>query len=69
MKLNNNVYDFLKWLTLIVLPAVATFYSGLGKLWSLPYVDQIPSTITLVSALLGTCMMISSASYNKDKED
>ena len=30
MKMSNKVYDVLKWLTVVVLPALATFYSLLS---------------------------------------
>jgi hypothetical protein len=63
--MSNKVYDVLKWIVMIVLPACATLYSGMAGIWGLPYGDQIPSTITLVTTFLGTALMISSAQYNK----
>lgn len=63
--MSNKVYDVLKWIVMIVLPACATLYSGMAGIWGLPYADQIPSTITLVTTFLGTALMISSAQYNK----
>ena len=41
MKLSNKVYDVLKWLVVIVLPAVSTFYSTVAPLfgWYLSLVD------------------------------
>ena len=35
MKLNNKVYDILKWLVIIVMPAVATLYAALAAVWML----------------------------------
>lgn len=67
MKLNDKVYDILKWVALIVLPALAFFYSGLAETWGLPFGDQIPDTITLVELFLGTLLGVSSATYNKNK--
>lgn len=67
MKLSNQTYDILKWLTVIVLPALATLYTVLGNTWGLPYVDQIPATITALSTFLGACLMISSANYNGEE--
>lgn len=66
MKMSNKVYDVLKWIAMIVLPALATFYSGLADTWGLPYAEQIPTTITLVNVFLGSIMMISNARYKKD---
>ena len=68
MKMSNKVYDVLKYIALIVLPAVATFYAGLSKIWTLPYPVEIPGTIMLVDTLLGSLLKISTDQYNKDNE-
>ena len=67
MKMSNRVYDAMKWLTVVVLPALATFYSLLSGTWGLPYGEQIPTTITGLSTLLGACLMISSSNYNSEE--
>lgn len=36
MKLNNKVYDVLKWIALIVIPALATAYVSLAAIWGWP---------------------------------
>lgn len=63
MKLSNKVYDVLKWIVVIVLPACATFYAALGGIWGLPYITEITGTITAVDTFLGAVLMISSANY------
>ncbi len=68
MKMSNSLYDILKWLTVVVLPALATFYALLANTWNLPYSEQIPTTITGLSTLLGACLMISSSNYNKEED-
>ena len=65
MKMSNKVYDVMKWVVMIVLPALAAFYSGLAETWGLPFAEQIPTTITLLNAFLGSAMMISTYQYNK----
>lgn len=65
--LSNKTYDILKYVALIALPALATFYAGLSEVWGLPHATQIPATITLVDALLGTLLMISSSKYHKQQ--
>ena len=62
--LSNATYDCLKYLTCVVLPAIGTLYTGLSKIWSLPYATQIPATIVVVCAFLGSILMISSNQYN-----
>lgn len=68
MKMSNKVYDVLKYIAQIVLPALATFYVAIAGLWKLPYSEAISGTIMAFDALLGACLMISSANYNKNKE-
>ena len=63
--LNSKVYDFLKYLTIIVLPAIGALYTGLAQIWSLPYSAQIPATITVICTFLGGILCISTAQYNK----
>lgn len=65
MKLNDKVYDVLKWIALICLPALATFYGVLSKIWGLPYGVEIVSTITAVATLIGALIGVSTISYNK----
>lgn len=65
MKMSNSTYDVIKWAVMVVLPALATFYAAIGKIWGLPYTTEIPSTLTALSTLLGACAMISSANYKE----
>lgn len=61
--MTNKVYDVLKWIALVVLPAMATFYTALAPIWGLPYESEIPMTITAVDALLGALLGVSSIKY------
>lgn len=63
--MSNKMYDVLKWIVVLVLPAAATLYSVLSGIWGLPYGDAIPETITAVDTFLGAVLMISSAQYSK----
>ena len=65
MKMSNKIYDVLKWVALVVLPAVAIFYESLAGIWGLPFPEQIPDTIMIVDLLLGTLLGVSSANYKK----
>lgn len=68
MKMSNKVYDVLKWIVVIVLPAIATLYAALSGIWHLPYAEQVPATISAVDTFLGVVLMISSAQYKKKDE-
>lgn len=63
--LSDNVYTILKWLTMIVLPALATAYVGLASIWGWPYADEVAKTTAVICTLLGALLGISTAQYNK----
>ena len=66
MKIPDKLYDILKWLVIIVLPALATLYAALAAVWAWPYSEEIVTTITAVDTFLGVLLGISSATYNKE---
>ena len=68
MKLSNKVYDVLKFIAQIVLPALGTLYFALAKIWGFPYAAEIVGTISAVDAFLGAILGISTAQYNKQNE-
>lgn len=63
--MNNKVYDILKWIAQIVLPAIATLYFAIASIWGLPYAEQIVGTITAIDAFLGALLGISTLTYKK----
>lgn len=68
MQLSGKTYDILKWITMIVLPALATAYVGLAAIWGFPYADEVAKTTAVICTLLGALLGISSAQYYKDGE-
>jgi hypothetical protein len=68
VKLKNGVYDILKWIALICIPALATFYVALAGVWGWPFADEVSKTANAVCVLLGALLGISTAQYNKDKQ-
>lgn len=66
MKLDNKVYDVLKWVALVVLPAIATLYTALAGVWGLPFAEEIPATITAIDLFIGALLGVSTAQYNKE---
>ena len=63
--MSNKMYDVLKWIAMVVLPAIATLYFALAGIWGLPYAEEIVGTITAVDTFLGVLLGISSVQYNK----
>lgn len=68
MKLNDKVYDILKWIALYLLPALGTLYFALSGIWGFPYGEEVVGTITAVDTFLGVVLGISSATYNADED-
>ena len=69
MKLSNKLYDILKWVVIIVLPALATLYAALAGVWAWPYPDEVVTTITAVDTFLGAVLCISTVNYNKEEKN
>lgn len=61
---NNKLYDLLKHITQITLPALGTLYFALSQIWGLPNGSEVVGTIVAVDAFLGVMLGISSAQYN-----
>ena len=67
MKLNDKLYDVLKWVALVALDAVGVCYKALAAVWALPYGDEVLTTCAAVALCLGTLLGVSSAQYYKEK--
>lgn len=67
--LPNKVYDVLKWIALVALPALGTLYFALSQIWGLPLGEEIVGTITAVDAFLGALLGISTAQYRRANND
>lgn len=67
MILNNKVYDVLKWVILVVVPALTTAYVGLSTIWGWPFADEVAKTSAVICTLLGALLGISTAQYNKQE--
>ena len=67
MIFSDKVYDTLKWIALIFLPALGTLYFALASIWGLPYGQEIVGTITAIDAFLGALLGISSVQYHKEQ--
>lgn len=63
MTLNDKVYNILKWVALIALPATAVCVKAVFPIWGLPYADAIATTLTAIGTLIGTLIGISTIGY------
>lgn len=63
--MSDKMYDILKWIAQILLPALGTLYFALAAIWGFPYAEQIVGTITAIDTFLGVILGISSSQYKK----
>lgn len=69
MKFSNQVYDILKYIAQIALPATGALYFALAKIWGFPFGTEIVGTISAVDAFLGALLQISTNNYNKEQQE
>lgn len=63
--MSNKLYDVLKQIAQIWLPAIGTLYFALSEIWGFPHAAEIVGTISAVDVFLGAVLGISTAKYNK----
>lgn len=69
MIFNNKVYDVLKWVATVVLPALASFTLVLGQIWGwTDWTVPIGATIAALATFLGALLGVSSVQYAKKLE-
>lgn len=66
MILSDKQYNVLKWVGLIVLPAIATLVKAVFPVWDLPYADAIATTCTALGVFVGTLIGVSQANMKPE---
>ena len=64
----DKVYNILKWICMICLPAIATLWFTLGKIWGFPYLAEVEGTIVAIDTFIGALIGISTIAYNNSKK-
>lgn len=54
--LPDKIYQVLKWVALVVLPALAIFVNSVGPSLGLPHVDVIVTTLNALGLLVAACI-------------
>lgn len=65
MIITGKLYDYLKYIAQILLPALGTLYFALAGLWHLPSAQEVVGTVVAVDTCLGLLLGISQSNYNK----
>ncbi|MEE0898815.1 MAG: phage holin [Acutalibacteraceae bacterium] len=66
MKLSNRLFDVLKWVAILFLPALAILIRTVFAIWKIPYGEEISSTIVALQVFLGAVLGVSTLNYNKE---
>lgn len=69
MKLPDDVYNTLKWIALVALPALTTFYGVVGTTLNIPYTSEVLTIAVAFDTMLGTLLGVSAANYDKTKTE
>lgn len=68
MKMDDKLYNILKYVCQIALPALATFYFTIAQILGLPYAEQVCGVMAALATLIGTLLGISSYRYYKEED-
>lgn len=64
--MSNKMYDILKWITLIFLPALITFAGVVMNTLNFQYANIVLTIATAFNTFLGTLLGISNIQYKKE---
>lgn len=67
MKIPDKLYEILKWVSCIVLPALTTLYGVIGTTFEIPYTQQVLMIMPAISTFIGSLIGISTAKYYQDQ--
>lgn len=63
--MNNKLYDILKWIALVFMPALITLYGVIGNTLNLPNTDVVLTIIIACNTFLGSILGLSNIQYNQ----
>lgn len=66
MRLSGNAYEILKWLVMIVIPAVTSFYVVLDKLFNWGLAEIVSTISAALCTCIGAIIGISTATYYRE---
>ena len=67
MRISDELYDLLRAIADLLLPALGALYFGLAGIWGFPYGEEIVGSITLVVAFIDIVLRIMKGKYDKEK--
>lgn len=67
--MSNKVFDIIRLVGELILPALATLYAALGAIWGWPYIEAIVGTLAAITAFIGAIVNGLRKAYNKKEEN
>lgn len=68
MKIPDKIYNLLKWLSIVAIPAATTLFGVIASQFNIPYAQQILTICPAVATFIGALIGISSAKYYQDQK-
>ena len=69
MIMNKKIYDTMRFIADLLLPALGTLYAALGQVWPFPYVEQIVATVMAGVAFMDAVLKVSKNKYDKSQQN
>ena len=69
MIIPDKIYNVLKWVCIILVPALNVFLTTIFALYNIPHIEIVVGTISAVATFIGALIGVSTKSYNKKFED
>ncbi|MCV2519426.1 phage holin [Melissococcus plutonius] len=64
--MNNKTFDYLKWIAIVVIPALGTFVGVVGQAISWTQTDLAVTIIAAFGTFLGTILGVSHVNYKNN---
>lgn len=64
--MSNKLYDRLKFIAMVVLPALVVLYLSMAPLWGLPKQEEVAGSIAALDVFLGALLGISSSQHKQN---
>lgn len=65
MRLPDRVYDAMKWICMVLIPACTTAFVGLDSVFGWGYGDTVAKVSAIACTLIGALLGISTAEYRR----
>lgn len=67
--MKNKHYDILKWVAIIVIPALAVLVGQVGNAFNWEFTKVIVEVINAIALFLGTILGVSNYNYKKEQNN